>query len=164
MVLTPEEMLSLFCEREDLETKCVCVAENEDLGSEIYLTDEGGFPSFIVDVDGEQICVRNSVTVSDAKFVYEELLSEYIEVDSEDDSPFSDEEIDRIDDVFRAADDFLHTLLEKDPFRVLTEDQVNQFINDICCYLWDEHKLKVWYPSEIDGVVIDYPHEAEILK
>ena len=124
--ITVDELWEYFAEhRASLLSNYHRIASNVEDGIEIYLTEEHGFPFFVVECDGERVFETQTISALDAETTYEDLLTKYIlpevptesadEYQIEDDQDCPDQDEDRVDEIECAAEDFLLVLLEQHP-------------------------------------------------
>lgn len=166
----------LFCENRDrLSKELVLIAEDDELGLEVCVTEENGALLFVV-LDGGQIEFKGSRydrTSSEAtlQFIYDSFFksskteSEEVNVSRDD---YEDKIYEREDELYLAAADFLSVLLCKDdPFEVQDlhgEEFIDEFVDYICEYLRNECGISVYRPVIIDlddgtEEFEDYPYD-----
>lgn len=149
---------SYFCEnRQDLLSNYHLIASNEEQGTEVYLTDEKGFPCFSVEVDGEVVYGAETVSYLDAENTYLELLNTYINID-EDDLIKAEEDDLRVKEITRAVEGMLEILIEEDPYYAgMSPQDVDDLTSVIEEFLYEQCGISIRHPTEIDGAIVDYP-------
>ena len=77
--ITVDELWEYFAEhRASLLSNYHRIASNVEDSIEIYLTEEHGFPFFVVECDGEKVFETQTISALDAETTYEDLLTKYI--------------------------------------------------------------------------------------
>lgn len=160
----PNEVWDYFQEhKKELQENYLLVASDDDREVEIYLTEENGMPYFRVEVSGQCESEADSVSKVNAEGNYRELLSLFIE-DEYSAELFSNDEIDRLDEIQCATEDFLMVLLGCSPEEAcLEEDEIDEVINRIEEFLYEEYGIPIWHPTIIDDEmtgevnVVQYP-------
>lgn len=143
-----------------LESEYSLVAEEKDAGVEIYITDESGLPYFVVEVDGKSEYEAKANTEAEIEKVYAMLLNLYVsEVDGEE--CFSEEDIDRIDEIRSATIDYLSVLLGFEPEEFFDDDCIEEIASAFEEYLFDAYGFSVYHPIVDGNTVIQYPFSSE---
>lgn len=166
--ITVDELWEYFAEqRANLAENYHRIATNEVDGVELYLTEERGFPYFVVEVDGKKVFETGTISALDAERTYDELLSKYILPDTpvdddeyavEDGMDDPDEDDVRVDDIECATEDFLRVLLEQHPEDCGLDDQdIDEIVSLVEQHLFDNFGISIYHPVVIDGVTVRYP-------
>lgn len=130
----------------------------------IYLTIEGGSPTFQVESDGR--CVHQKIVYSRVELerVYREFLSTYLDYEEEN---LSAGQIDRLSDIIATSEDFVRILIQRDPrnesmFDVDFLDLADSFARE----LHDRYGFDIYFPlvceSDNGQVVLDYPYNDKL--
>jgi len=167
--ITVDELWEYFAEhRASLLSNYHRIASNVEDGIEIYLTEEHGFPFFVVECDGERVFETQTISALDAETTYEDLLTKYIlpevptesadEYQIEDDQDCTDQDEDRVDEIECAAEDFLLVLLEQHPEDCgLDSTDIDEIVSMVEQHLFDRFGISVYHPVDVDGCTIRYP-------
>lgn len=133
------------------------VASDEDLGIEIYLTEEKGFPCFSVESDGEEVYHVETYSYIDAERTYDQLLTTYIYPDADYDNIVDDDD-ERVREITGAVEDLVSTLIETDPSKAgIAPQELDEIASLVEEYLFNECGFSVRHPTNVDGAVIQYP-------
>lgn len=174
----PENTWSFFSEnRKRLHNKMLLLASNADVEgttTSIYMSEEDGFPQFVVFVDDEPVCMTEACNekqcVQEAKDLYDKLGEE----DEEDDTPAteSDEEIENErsicyseDALDQAFGGLLETIAEQDYYQRPDADKISDDIKELVCeYLYRKYNISVYRPMYLedeDGkeFFVEHPYE-----
>lgn len=143
----------------ELEKSEYIIAENEEYGVEISLTNEEGLPCFIVTADGYQYSEERAVSANDCKATVETLYENFLTekfIDGEDyasrldqEDMISERELD-LDDAFTML---LDTLIEEDLglFFGAEADEVLEDLKDHTLeYLYRKHGISVRRPMVLE--------------
>ncbi len=161
--ITVDELWEYFSEhRASLANNYHRIANNEADGIEIYLTEERGFPYFVVESDGEKVFETGTVSALDAEKTYNDLLYQYIlpEMPDEGDEYLDEPDDDdiRVEEIKCAAEDFLLVLLEQHPEDCgLNSSDIDEIVSLVEQHLFDTFGISVYHPVEVDGVTVRYP-------
>lgn len=170
------DLWDFFCHnREKLSENYLLLAENQAESLEVYLTEEGGFPYFTVEINGEREYEEDSFSREDAERIYQEILGLFLPIVSSpsekrenSDEFFDEDDLDRLEEINSAADSFLSAMLEISPDEAeLSNSDIDAFISMVEEYLYETHGLQVRHPSLVymgDGnepVIIQYPFGDE---
>lgn len=131
---------------------------------DIYLTDEGGYPYFSVEVDGNCEYEAESISKTNAEETYAKVLSLYIleDFEPEGEEDFAPEDDDRIAEIYCATEDLLWVFLEEDPEKMgITECDIDDITFAIEEMLFDEFGISVRHPENIDGKIVQYPFDGQ---
>ncbi len=140
--------------RSELKNSYHLIADNKEAGVEIYLTEEDGFPYFSVEVDGSTEYETGTVSALDASKEYDDLLTMFIYSEDEND----DEDSCRVQDIIAATEDLLAILIEEHPYDAgLLPEDVQKIAEMVEQYLFDNMGISVRHPTEVDGVIVQYP-------
>lgn len=164
-IVEPNGIWAFFQEhKKELSDNLLLVADNPDDGVEIYLTEECGMPFFQVEVMGECVCELDSVSKANAENNYQELLRAFIEPEDTGEI-FTDEDLDRLDELQCGAEDFLQVLLEQSPEKAgLDEDDIEAITGLVEEYLYENFNIPIWHPMIVEDehtgepVIIRYPY------
>lgn len=136
-------------------------AESADGSIAIYITMENGFPDFVV--ERNEVFEREKVVTSSSRAetetVYEDLLNAYGGDSEAAATSLSDEDGERVDELYDAAWDFLSILTEDDD--ALSDVDLDLFVSSVEEYLFETEGISVRHPMVEDGAVIHYPFCAE---
>lgn len=159
-IIPVEEIRKFYNEnRLSLQKEYRLVANQDDAGIEIYLTEENACPCFIVEMDGSIEYEASASSDLEIEKVYTQLLNLYI---CEEESDFSVDDLERIDEINFATCDYLSTLLECDPENCLDENDIEEISSLVEEILYNEYGLSVRHPT-VDGErVIQYPYSEEV--
>ena len=173
--VTPEEMWRFFkCNRSRLEKSQIKVAEDENAGITVYLTEECGYPGFYVYTeDGDCVYEEMAVNSSDCEFVASEIFDEYlsVKITTSDGKMISRKQAEDLiyekeDALYLALVDFLDVILGVDyRTKTLTEDDVNKVLDHIAEYLSSEMDLAIDRPMILndettgEDVFYRFPYE-----
>lgn len=166
--ITVDELWEYFVkQRADLANNYHMIASNDVDGIEIYLTEECGFPYFVVESDGEKVFGTGTVSAFDAVKTYDDLLTKYIlpEVPTEGDDYLPEDGLDepdedevRVEEIECAAEDFLLVLLEQHPEDCgVNFEDIDEIVSMVEQHLFDRFGISVYHPVEVDGCTVRYP-------
>lgn len=136
------------------------VAEDDDVGVEVYITEENGHPYFTVEVDGTVEYEAQASSETEIETVYAQLLNLYISEDGEED--FSEEDLERISEINSATYDYLSVLLECEPESCFDDDCIDEIVSSVEELLCDVYGLSVRHPTADGNRVIQYPYSEEV--
>lgn len=183
----PGDIWSYFQKnRTDIEKEQHAIAENEEYGVVIYLTEEKGFPCIIATADGyqyEEITVTSeSECENSADKMYEKYLtSKFLleGLDNSDDDESTEEtlsltEEEKIDEREFELDDImtfvLDAVLEEDATALLGNDEVEEICEDVkdhlLEYLYRKHGISVRRPMYLEDTdtgedfFTEYPYDC----
>lgn len=176
-VLVSEIWTFFYDNKPDLKTVQMLVAENVKEKVEIYITEDGGFPQFRVEVDGVEVFVADAISSADTEQIYKDLLRVYIdevepkgssiEFDSDDpieppkgskDDVLDDDEYARRDELFEVTKSLLETFTEIPLEETGLEDSdVDTLASRIAEILYEEFGFATYFPTETENGVIAYP-------
>lgn len=142
----------------------ICLAENEEYGITIYMTESGGFPLITVDADGDEILEEEIESNLECDSVVAEIYDNYltsnvidilIGVEEEENEYTIAEELDEIEERELELDDAVYGLLSTlvpnlhdisdDP------DEVYEDVKDhICEYLYQKHGISIYRPMILE--------------
>lgn len=176
-----------FENRKKLYNKMLLLALNtevEGTTTSIYMSEEDGFPQFVVFVDDEPVCMTEACNakqcVQEAKDLYDQYIYELYdgdpmgEEDEEDDTPAteSDEEIENErsicyseDALDQAFGGLLETIAEQDYYQRPDADKISDDIKELVCeYLYRKYGISVYRPMYLedeDGkeFFVEHPYE-----
>lgn len=156
--ITADNILDYFFENiEALSKQYRMVASNEEQGVEVYMAEENGFPCFSVEVDGEEVYAVETCSYSEAEVTYEELYAMYVYPEMDYESTESDDD-DRRNEIDGAVEDLLAVLIDGDPYKEgLSQCDIDIIASLVEQYLFDQYGISVRHPTEVGGVVIQYP-------
>lgn len=161
-----EDLWDYFVQhRVELANSYHMIASSEDEEFEIYLTEEEGFPAFSIEYDGEEVYFVETCSALDAQTTYEDLLHQYIYkgvIDSGESDDYEEDEVtemaNRCDEINCAVYDLLYVLLEGKPESFsITDDEIEEIASVVEQHLFDEYEISVRHPTEVDGVIVEYP-------
>lgn len=155
---TVDELWDYFCDnRRELADNLHLIANDEEQGVEIYITEEKGFPAFSVEVDGEEVYTVNSCSYIDAEKIYDTLLTTYIYPNSDYENIVDDDD-ERVREITGAVEDMLSTLLEADPCEAgISPQEIDEITSMIEEHLCDEYGFSIRHPTNVNGTVVQYP-------
>lgn len=161
----PSEVWEFFQQnRKELAEKYLLVASSDDGEVEIYLTEENGMPFFSVEVNGECESEADSVSKANAENNYRELLSLFIDSDGSSEL-FDDDELERLNEIQAAAEDFLSVLIGCYPEEACIEyDEIDQIVDLVEKFMYEECGIPIYHPTieedEATGTaqVVHYPY------
>lgn len=158
----------------ELEKSEHTIAENEEYGVEISITNEEGLPCFMVTADGYQYAEERAISANDCKETVETLYGDYLTekfVDGADDESRLDQE-DMIAERELELDDavsmLLDTVIEEDVAMFLgpEADEICEDIKDhILEYLYRKHGISTRRPMVLEDTETgedffeEYPYE-----
>jgi len=143
-----------------LEDTMHLVATDEGSGIEIYLTEDGEYPYFVVELNDTIEYEEDTVSQTDAENTYQRILRFYLPDD--DDYPFDESDLERMDEIHEAAIEFLTVLLECDPEEAcIDETDIENFVSYSEEYLAEVHGFSVRHPIYDDGKIIQFPFSGE---
>lgn len=176
-----------FENRQKLHSRMLLLASNveiEGTTTSIYMSEEDGFPQFVVFVDDEPVCMTEACNakqcVQEAKNLYDQYIYELCdgdpmgEEDEEDDTPAteSDEEIENErsicyseDALDQAFGGLLETIAEQDYYQRPDADKISDDIKELVCeYLYRKYNISVYRPMYLedeDGkeFFVEHPYE-----
>lgn len=180
IVLSASEVWEYFqTHKEDLEKHMHLIASNPEYGTEVYITEDTGFPNIVVTADGQQVYERVTISDVDCNKTVEEVYSKYLtanavfELTDAEDYLYADanddvEEIinEREDALYGAVYDFLS--LASDEYFDFDSPDVDDIIEDckehFLEYIARKHGVRVYRPMVLeynDGTeeVSDFPYE-----
>lgn len=137
------------------------VAEEKGIGVEVYITDEGGFPYFVVEVDGANEYEAKASSETEIERVYSQLLNLYV-CETEEDGLLDDEDINRIAEIHSATEEYLSILLEFEPSEYFDDDCIEEIASAFEEYLYDTYGLSIRHPIVDGDKVIQYPYSEEV--
>lgn len=157
----PSEIWSFFQEhRKELASKYMLVADNHDDAVEIYLTEEDGMPFFQVEVAGKCESEADSISKVNAENNYRELISLFIECDRIGEI-LDTEDVERLDEIKAAAEDFLFVLLGCSPEEACIEDDdVDQIVDLVEEFLCEQYGIPIYHPTIVEN---EETGEAEVV-
>lgn len=132
-------------------------AESADGTVAMYITEENGFPDFIVERNGsfELEKIVTSSRKADVEDVYQALLDAYSGEPADGAASLSEEDLDRLDELSEAALEFLSVVVEDDDcFGAI---DVELFLSNMEEYLFETEGVSVRHPIVEDGKVIQFP-------
>lgn len=160
----PSEVWEFFQQnRKELSEKYLLVASSDDGQVEIYITEENGMPFFTVDVNGECESEADCVSKVNAENNYRELIGLFLE-DEAGSEIFQPDDLDRLDEINCAADDFIRVLIECSPeYACLEERDLDDIVSIVEQHLYDVYGISVRHPTIVenengDAQVIQYPY------
>lgn len=165
VLVQPSEIWEYFQEhKKELEESYLLVASDDDGEVEIYLTEENGMPYFRVEISGQCESEADSISKINAEGNYRELISLFIE-DEYGTEMFSDDEIDRLNEIQNAAEGFLMVLLGCSPDEAcMEENEIDEVVDRVEEFLYEECGIPVWHPTIVDDEttgeanVVQYPY------
>lgn len=162
VIISTGEIRSFFNENKStLKNEYCLVAEREDTGVEVYITEECGLPCFTVEVNG---CVENEVRVTYETQIendYFMVLNLYI-YDDNDDEFLDAIDIERLEEIHSATLDYLSVLLECEPDGFFDDDCTEEIASAFEEYLYNTYGISVRHPIVDGNRVIQYPFSDEI--
>lgn len=163
ILVSPEDIWGFFWEhKEELSSKYLAVAEDEDAGIVIYMTEEGGLPYFQVEVDGSSEYEVETTSGDDAEESYKNIIKLYID---QSDEGFDDDDLDRLDDIHNAVEDMLNVMLEGNIEEFdIDENALEEIASIVEQYLADMYGVYVRHPIEVEDKIIQYPFDPEELE
>lgn len=163
----------------ELEKSEHIIAENEEYGVEISITNEEGLPCFMVTADGYQYAEERAISANDCKETVETLYGDYLTekfVDGADDESRLDQE-DMIAERELELDDaftmLLDTLIEEDLglFFGAEADEILEDIKDHTLeYLYRKHGISVRRPMVLEDeengedFFEEYPYDSMVFE
>lgn len=168
-IISPESLLEFYQENlAELAEKYLLIAEDTESGIQIYMTEEKGLPYFMVEVDGKQEYEDTPTELHNAPKVYSSILNLYIDQERHGDEFFSDEDMERIDEIAGAVEDLLCVLFETSAKDVgMSEVEFDEIADVVEQYLYENYGISVRHPTIMtsdDGesdVVVQYPYGQE---
>lgn len=146
--IQPEDIWEYFHRnKKSLGEKYALVAEDHENGVEIYVTEEGGMPYFRVEVTGAVEAEADSVSKANAESNYKELLNMFISEYG--DGVFSGDELERLDEIHSAAEDFLGVLVNEEGVE-FSEEDVDYIVAVVEGTLSEEFGIAVYHPTAVE--------------
>lgn len=162
-----------------LTEQMVSIAENEDTGTTVYLTEDSGMPHLVVADNNEKtIHEEHLVSQADAEHSAKKIFEKYIvpidstEEDDEDEeitrSDMEDAIYEREDEILMAFEDFLEVLMEEDRdvlYDGYHDKQFDELLNKVVRLIATESCVRVRRPmfliDEVTGLEVyaEYPYE-----
>lgn len=178
-------MVSIYVEAEDvwkyfqnnklkLGKTAEAIAENDEFGVVIYLSEERGLPMFEVDADGYQYHEESAVSANDCRetvqMLYDKYLTEKFLMDDDEEYEslldIEDQIAERELELDDAVISFLDVVLDEDSSMLGAElDDIVEDVKDhICEYLARKHELPVRRPMILedddgDEFFEEYPYD-----
>lgn len=137
------------------------VADEEDAGVEVYITQEDGVPYFVVEVDGNNEYEAKASSESEIETVYAQLLNLYVTEDNADEV-FDEDDIDRIQEIHDATIEYLSVLLECEPDECFDDDCIEEIASAFEEFLYDAYGFSIRHPTVDGDTVIQYPFSGEV--
>ena len=150
------------------------IAENQEFGIGIFLTEDDNLPLIMATVDGEAIEEEAAVSEKDCENTVSEMYDKYVSGDvasillGENNERTVAEEIELIDEREIEIDDAVYTcLMELAPNLFDIIDDPDELCNDlkdhICKYLYLQHGISVYRPMYLedeDGIdeFVEFPY------
>ena len=128
------------------------VADEEDTGVALYITEEDGLPYFLVEVDGDNEYEARASSETEIEKVYSQLLNFYI-CETDDDEVLSTEDFDRLEEIYDATIEYLSVLLEREPDEYFDDNCLEEIALAFEGYLYDAYRLSVRHPNPYRGEV-----------
>lgn len=163
----------------ELEKSEHTIAENEEYGVEISITNEEGLPCFMVTADGYQYAEERAVSAKDCKETVETLYEDYLTdkfVDNEEYESRLDQEDEiaerelELDDAFTML---LDTLIEEDLglfFGMEADDVLEDLKDHTLEYLYRKHGISVRRPMVLEDEETgedffeEYPYDSMVFE
>ena len=163
----------------ELEKSEHTIAENEEYGGEISITNEEGLPCFMVTADGYQYAEERAVSANDCKetveTLYENFLTEKFVDGAEDESRLDQEDMIaerelELDDAFTML---LDTLIEEDLglfFGAEADDILEDIKDHTLEYLYRKHGISVRRPMVLEDeengedFFEEYPYDSMVFE
>lgn len=144
-----------------LQSEYRLVADEAEVGAEVYITEEEGLPYFTVEVDGIVEYESKASSEAEIEKVYSQLLNLYIcETDS--DEVLDAEDLDRLGEIHSATIDYLSVLLECEPDECFDDDCIEEIASAFEEYLYDAYGFSIRHPIVDGDKVIQYPYSEEV--
>lgn len=156
--ITVDELWECFSEhRKALANEYQVIASDEDQGVEIYVAEDGGFPCFSVEVDGEEVHNVKTYSYLDAEKTYDNLLSTYIYPDDDEEDYVSGDE-ERVNEIIGSVEDMLTVMLDEDPAKAgISPQEIDEIASIVEEYLFENFGFSIRHPTNVDGVMVQYP-------
>lgn len=151
----PDELWGYFqANKEALKEKYLLVADDPEEDTEIYLTEEEGMPFFLVEIGGNYEAEVASTSKEIAEEYYASLLTLYITEYSDtsgDGEIFSKKELDRLDDIQEAAEQFLYVLIGASLSDVgIEEKDIDDIVYLVEEFLCENYRIPVYHPNIVE--------------
>lgn len=144
-----------------LQSEYRLVADEAEVGAEVYITEEESLPYFTVEVDGVVEYEAKASSEAEIEKVYSQLLNLYIcETDS--DEVLDAEDLDRLGEIHSATIDYLSVLLECEPGECFDDDCIEEIASAFEEYLYDAYGFSIRHPIVDGDKVIQYPYSEEV--
>lgn len=146
VIVKPEDVWAYFqMHKKELAEVYNVIAEDGD-GTIVYITEESGYPYFLVEVNGITEYEDAGISADDAQKTYEHILELYVAEDDEE-SELSDEDEDRINQLQDITYDFLGVFLETDPEEYgIDFEEIDSFIDDFEEFFYDRYGIPIRRP------------------
>lgn len=146
--------------RSNLVEEYCLVAEEQETSVEIYITDEGGFPYFVVEVDGANEYEAKASSETEIEKVYSQLLNLYV-CETDDDEILDTDDIDRLGEIHCATIEYLSVLLECELEECFDDVCIEEIASAFEEYLYDAYGFSIRHPIVDDGRVVQYPYSPK---
>lgn len=137
------------------------VAEEPDAGVEVYITDDGGVPYFVVEVDGTNEYEAKASSETEIEKVYSQLLNLYI-CETDENEVLDADDIERMQEIRNATIEYLSILLECEPEECFDDDCIEEITSAFEEYLYDAYGFSIRHPIVDGNKVIQYPYSEEV--
>lgn len=162
VIVSVDEIWKFYEEnRSHLREEYRLVAEDEESGVELYITEENGAPYFTVEIDSVVEYALAASSDDEIESIYRKLLTLYI---CEDDGEvhLSSEDAERVDEIQSATIEYLSVLLEANPFDYFDEGCIDEITSAFEEYLHDAYGYAVRHPFVDGDEVIQSPYSEEV--
>lgn len=178
----PHEIWAFFkSHREELESKLILIANNEEYGVVIYLSETSGLPQIVVYMDDSQVYEESCVNEKDCEKTVAEIYEDYLTsrvLDTVLDEPTGKNEdralmeqdmrvSEREDELSDAVTEMLFTVLGDDYYPL--SDDVEEITEDLkdhlCEYLFRKYGINIYRPMYLedengDEFFEEYPYDC----
>lgn len=163
VILESNDVWEYFTEhKEELFNSMKMIAENQEYGIEIYLTENDGLPVVMVSVDGEEIAEEAAVSTNDCAYTVKEIYDKYLSKNvisilmGEEEEYTIAEELEIIDDREAELDNAVYECLmafAPDLLDIVEDpDETCEDLKDhLCEYLYKKHDISVYRPMYLEN-------------
>lgn len=173
--LDPKDVWRYFqSHKKELEKTMVLLGENTDTGFSVFLTEDDGYPFFVVtDSTKQSEDEEGAITPEECEKTVRLLYKYYIEpavctdIDDDEDYDINDMIFEREDEMICAVDDLVTVFCGNDYscFRSShkTNSDMQEILDEICCLLADKHHMPVYRPTLFtddngEDCYVEYPY------
>lgn len=161
-IVSVDEIRKFYNEnRFALQSEYRLVADEAEVGAEVYITEEEGLPYFTVEVDGVVEYEAKASSEAEIERVYSQLLNLYI-CEAESDEILDAEDLDRLGEIHSATIDYLSVLLECEPDECFDDDCIEEVASAFEEYLYYTYGFSIRHPIVDGNKVVQYPYSEEV--